>query len=593
MPSRAELRVIRRASRGATMRMPLFKSRLKTAAAAALFAVSAAAFPSSYYVVVPVPNHKAGSDNILVTLNGYSLPAGRAGQAYSGFDFNTLLQVLGDPGYNPGAVHWSIAGGALPAGMSLSTDGKLTGTPAAGTTASFQVLASYKTKAGQQSYQLFIANLPANGVLSVSALNFGAQDVGATSPAQTVTLSNTGGEPLSIASITAQAPFAVSSSCGTTLQPNASCISNVTFTPTAMGPQTGTVNVSMGSGNSAVSLSGTGLQALIQAAPTSLSFATLEKTTSKSSTVTLTNTGNKDASSVAVTVPSGYSQTSTCGNTLAAGASCLVTVTFSPPATTSYNGSLEVDSSAAPVSVGLTGSGGAPVYTLSSSLLHFPTTNLGASSSAQLTVTNTGTAPGTPVISVPAHLSATSCGQLAPNASCTATFTFTPSGTADYSGHVTVGDAIVGTQSLKYVAPMSGSTVSVAASSAATAFQPAASVSMGYQIIGSPNQVYNLFMQGDCNFVDYNTNPPVAGGAIWSSATAGQGACYANLQSDGNLVVVSSTTNKALWAAGTGGHTAANTYLELDNDGALRLFYNGTPQAGTGTLLWQSPASAP
>lgn len=592
MPSRAESRGGKRASRSEIMRIPLLKS-LKAIAAAGLFAVSASAFSANYYVVVPVPNHKAGTGNILVTLGGYSLPSGMAGQGYPGFDFNTLLQVLGDPSYNPAQVHWSVASGALPAGMSLTSDGKLTGTPTAATTATFQVLATYKTKAGEQSYQLFIANTPANGVLSVSALNFGTQDVGTTSPAQTISLTNTGGEPLSLTNITAQGPFAVASSCRGTLQPNASCVSSVTFAPTAMGPQTGAVQVSMSSGNRTVSLSGTGLQSVIEATPTSLSFGTLEKTTSKSNTVTLKNTGNKDASSIVVSVPGGYSQTSNCSDTLAAGASCQVTVTFTPTAVASYGGALEVDSSAAPVSVGLSGAGGVPAYTLSSSLLHFPTTNLGASNTAQLTVTNTGTAPGTPVISVPSRLSATSCGELAPNASCTSTVTFTPGSTADYSGHVTVGDAIVGTQSLKYVAPKSGSTVAVAASSPATAFQPAASVSMGYQIIGSPNAVYNLFMQGDCNFVDYNTNPPVAGGAIWSSGTAGLGSCYANLQSDGNLVVVSSSTSKALWAAGTGGHAAANTYLELDNDGALRLFYNGTPQAGTGTLLWQSPASAP
>jgi hypothetical protein len=126
---------------------------------AALAVAASQAFASGYYVVVPVPNRTATAGNILVSLSGYSLPLGVVGRGYAGFDFNSALQVKGDPNFAPGSVHWSLAGGALPAGLSLSSDGKLSGTPTAPATSSFQVLAAYKTKAGEQQYQVLVSDI--------------------------------------------------------------------------------------------------------------------------------------------------------------------------------------------------------------------------------------------------------------------------------------------------------------------------------------------------------------------------------------------------------------------------------------------------
>ncbi len=133
---------------------------MKKLAIAALLAVSVApAFAANYYVVVPVPNRAATAGNILVSLNGYGLPQGQVGDAYAGFDFNTVLQVKGDPNFSASSVRWSVAGGALPAGLALGADGKLTGTPSVAGPSSFQVMAAYKTKAGQQAYTVTVNNL--------------------------------------------------------------------------------------------------------------------------------------------------------------------------------------------------------------------------------------------------------------------------------------------------------------------------------------------------------------------------------------------------------------------------------------------------
>ncbi|KVP96665.1 hypothetical protein WJ97_12340 [Burkholderia ubonensis] len=145
----------------------------KTLLAAMLAASSISALAASYYVVVPVPNRTATAGNILVSLNPYGLPSAVAGRAYTGFDFNSVLQVRGDPSFSPASVRWSVVDGALPAGMSLGANGKLTGTPAAAGTSSFQVMAIYKTKAGQVGYQVVVADI--NVGLSKATLPNGVQ----------------------------------------------------------------------------------------------------------------------------------------------------------------------------------------------------------------------------------------------------------------------------------------------------------------------------------------------------------------------------------------------------------------------------------
>jgi len=145
----------------------------KTIIAALLAASSVSALASQYFVVVPVPNRTATAGNILVTLNGYTLPQGWVGDSYPGFDFNSVLQVKGDPGFSAGGVRWSVVSGSLPAGLSLGADGKLAGTPTAATSSNFEVMASYKTKAGEQAYHVTVNNLVVS--LAAAAMPPGVQ----------------------------------------------------------------------------------------------------------------------------------------------------------------------------------------------------------------------------------------------------------------------------------------------------------------------------------------------------------------------------------------------------------------------------------
>lgn len=128
--------------------------------AALLAGLATQAFATDYYLVIPSVKNRAAVDaDIRVTLNTVTLPGGLAGRAYAGFNFNSALQVQGDPAFKPSGVTWSVSGGALPAGLSLGADGKLSGTPAAGGTSSFQVKAAYRSKAGTQAYQVVVGEV--------------------------------------------------------------------------------------------------------------------------------------------------------------------------------------------------------------------------------------------------------------------------------------------------------------------------------------------------------------------------------------------------------------------------------------------------
>jgi len=96
-----------------------------------------------------------------------------------------------------------------------------------------------------------------------STVTFGSQTLNTTSPAQLVSLTNTGADLLNITSITPSGDFAVVSNCGSSVAAGASCGVSVTFTPTATGARTGTlsfVDDAAGSPHQ-VTLTGTGAAA--------------------------------------------------------------------------------------------------------------------------------------------------------------------------------------------------------------------------------------------------------------------------------------------------------------------------------------------
>jgi len=295
---------------------------------------------------------------ITVALSSATLPDGTQASAYS-YDLKPRLSVSGDAAYSGSGVAWSVVGGSLPSGLNLGADGVISGTPSAGSSSTFTVQAAYKSKTGQQAYQLFVAKL-GFGKLSVTALSFGNQAVNTTSGAQSFTLTNTGDKALGVNGITGTGPYGVTNNCGSSLAASASCTVNVTFTPTAIGAAPGTIKVSASSGDTTVNLSGTGQGTTLVAAPTAVAFGSVSTAGSLAKSFTLTNNGNIATTKLAYALPAGVTETDNCGQTLAAGASCTATLTYAPRTATALASNLTVSSQDSSVQVPLTGTPACP-----------------------------------------------------------------------------------------------------------------------------------------------------------------------------------------------------------------------------------------
>ena len=210
---------------------------------------------------------------------------------------------------------------------------------------------------------------PPNATLSATSLTFSAQVVGSTSSPQMITLGNTGPQLLGISgtaiSGTNAADFLVTHNCGSALAAKLSCEVSVTFTPTAVGSRSAILTVTDTSSDSpqTVQLAGTGVQPTepVGLTPASLNFGTvLIGITSSTQTVTLTNSGNNtlNISKIAV-VGFDYSQTNTCPTSVAAGATCTITVSYAPSSSGINQTRIDItdDGINSPQSISLSGSG--------------------------------------------------------------------------------------------------------------------------------------------------------------------------------------------------------------------------------------------
>jgi hypothetical protein len=183
---------------------------------------------------------------------------------------------------------------------------------------------------------------------------------------------------------------------------------------------------------------------LISISPTAVGFGSVATgSSSAAQAVTVTNSGTAAAPVSSITTSGDFSQTNTCGSSIAAGSSCTVSVKFTPTATGSRTGNLTVTASGVTNTVPLSGTGVAPGPILSPnpSSLSFPGTIVGTASATQTaTVTNTGTTSATvSAVSASGDFSQTNnCSTLAVGASCTVTVTFTPATSDTRTGTVTI-----------------------------------------------------------------------------------------------------------------------------------------------------------
>jgi hypothetical protein len=309
--------------------------------------------------------------------------------------------------------------------------------------------------AGTQTVQLQgNGTAPPTDVLSASSLTFPPTVIGVTSAAQKVTLTNSGGNPLTGIAVSVSGAFQQNNNCTTQLVAQASCTINVMYLPTAAGTQTGKLTVGDILKTQNVGLSGTGLlPPVISVSPTALNFSKQAvNTTSAPLTLTVSNTGGAAMSDVGFQI-SGTSASNfamgatTCGSTLGDGKSCTAAVTFTPAASGTANATLTVTSSSArvkAVKVPLSGNGQTDAgLNASPSELTFAATAVGKSSAAQtVTVTNNAQASATGLSLVatgPFSVTQNTCGTtLASGASCTAGVVFAPAQKGSLSGALAI-----------------------------------------------------------------------------------------------------------------------------------------------------------
>lgn len=299
-------------------------------------------------------------------------------------------------------------------------------------------------------------------LVTPSGLTFNGRPVGTTSPARTITLVNTSDVALLFRGESVTGDFAVAptGTCavGAEVAAGDACTVNVTFTPTDVDTRDGALILKTTATGSphVVALSGAGIAATpgFSVSPGSLPFGSqVVGSTSTTRSVVVTNHGNAPLRLSQIGTTGDFARTGgTCGTTagLAPGASCSVAVKFAPTRAGSRTGALSFtdNASSSPQHVALSGTGTAPVASLSTTSLSFGTVRVGSTSAPRtVRLTNTGNAPlsveGGTIAGDFALSSSSTCRagtRLAPSASCLIAISFAPRALGSRTGSLSIRD---------------------------------------------------------------------------------------------------------------------------------------------------------
>jgi hypothetical protein len=367
---------------------------------------------------------------------------------------------------NSGTGPLSITGSSI-SGTGFTMSALANQTLNAGQTASFTATYS-PTAAGSASGSVSIAtdapgsplkiNLTGSGTATAAQISlnpttvaFHGVAVGGTAT-QNVTVTNTGNATLTISSATITGTgYTTSLSGPVTVNAGANATFAVTYKPMTEGAGTGNISITSNAGAApaTVALTGTGMQSLPAANPTSASFGSVSVGNSNSQPITLTNSGNSTLtfSQVGVT-GTGFSITGiSTATTIAAGASATFNVVFTPAAEGSANGTITLATNGSPsqLTIAASGTGAVATKTLSVSpaTLTFGSVPAGQTASLPTTVTNTGNSNITisNVAVTGTGFSGSGIGSgviLTPGQSATLTVQFSPSTTGDDTGMASI-----------------------------------------------------------------------------------------------------------------------------------------------------------
>ena len=491
-----------------------------------------------------------------------------SGQVSNATDQTVTWEVNGVANCTTGCIYGTIDGTGLYTAPASIPSGQVTITavPNADTT---------DASAISNAIVLTLVTPPTASVNPLS-LTFSTQNMGTTSAAQKVTVTNTGQATLMLAttplSFTGSDASDYATAAGTTcmanlsIAPSSSCAIEVTFTPAATGTRTANLVITDNSGGvsgtmQTVTLSGTGVQltGTASVSPPSLTFSSQNVgTTSAAQKVTVTNTGLAQLVLAATPVsftgadPSDYGiatgTTCTANLSIAPSSSCVIQVAFSPATTGTLTANLVITDnsggvSGATQSVTLSGTGQQPgtgTASLNPSSLTFAAQTVGTTSAAQkVTVTNTGQATlvlaATPLSftgtapSDYAVASGTTCTanlSLTPNSSCVIQVTFTPTAAGTLTANLVITDNSGGVSGSTQIVTLSGTgqpltgTASVSPSSLTFSTQNVGTISAAQKVTVTNTGQGNLVLAA---------TPVSITGASSDYAIASGTTCTANL----------------------------------------------------------------
>ena len=380
---------------------------------------------------------------------------------------------------------------------------------------------------------VFVANPTATApaaILSALSLTFNNQLVNVTSAPQSVTVTNSGSANLIFGSgaVTVSGgnatDFTVSANTcsGAAIAPGAPCSITVTFTPSIVGTESAAINFVDNASTSpqTVAVSGTGVTTpAVALSPSGLAFSAQPAgTTSAAQAVSVMNRGGSPLSVTNVTVSAGFSETNTCGLSVAAGGSCMINVVFAPTTVGPFTGTLSVADSApnSPQTASLTGTGTGPVASVSPASLVFSGLIIGKTSGAEtITVANPGNADltisyiaisGANAGDFAIASSGTTCaanGTVMAGWSCAVNVMFTPTASGTLSATLLIYDNSNNQTNSTQSVALSGSgedfAVELASGTSPSATVPpggTASYSLSVLPVGGFNQTVNLSCAG-------------------------------------------------------------------------------------------------
>jgi hypothetical protein len=243
---------------------------------------------------------------------------------------------------------------------------------------------------------------PALQVAPAAPLAFGNQEVSTTSPAQTLTLTNTGVAPIVLEPLQAPEGFSVTPTARLVLDARASTVLSVAFDPTTAGSYNRTLALQAdgpGGGTVNVNLTGTGVAPRIDVFPRGLTFtAQRVGATSTSQQLTITNAGTEAVTLQSVAVEGPFALATpvpTLPASLTPGGAITFNVNFTPTDAGAVPGKLLFFSTAptSPAIAKLQGTGIKAVAVLHPQAVDFGGQRLSTTSAPHtLTLTNTGNA---------------------------------------------------------------------------------------------------------------------------------------------------------------------------------------------------------